>query len=210
MSLRPDNAYEIVQDYEEQFAYRLGREVLHKPETSVWMIVIPILFVHHMYRVNKYKTGVRSFANGIMAPRKKALNKAFEEISDQIPDETLPAEEYFPELDTLPDHDPGLLDRQVQVINIFKSHYRKLLSANGTTYAELLHEAYPTSQKYKEFIRKVNHGERDLNQYLAKNIHDSDESRQVVHRLQDQSIQLREEEIHFFYNQTGKKKRRKA
>lgn len=207
MSSAPNTPYTIVHDYEEQFAYRLGREVLHKPETSVWMIIIPILFVHHMYRVNKYKTGVRSFANGIMAPRKKALDKAFEEVSEQETNSILPAEAYFPELETLSDYDPILLDKQVQVINIFKKHYRNLLPVYGDTYAEILHKAYPKARNYREFIHEVNQGEYELNQYLADHIHDSKESRDVVQRMQERCVQLREEEIRFFYEREGKKKR---
>lgn len=207
MSFTPAKTYEIVHDYEEQFAYRLGREVLHKPETSVWMIIIPILFVHHMYRVNKYKTGVHSFASGIMAPRKRALDKAFEEISEQEKDSILPAEAYFPELDTLPDYDPKLLDKQVKVINIFKKHYRKMLPSSGHTYAELLHKTYPQPQHYREFVREINQGEKELNEYLANHVHDSEESREVVQRMQERCGQLREEEIRFFYERGRKKKR---
>lgn len=192
--------YEIIRGYEELFAYRLGREVIDKPEATVWMMLIPILFVHHAYRIKKYKTGVHSFARGILDPRQKALDMALEEIRSGTKDRDLPESAYFPDLEGIGNYDTSLLSRQLKVINLFKSHYRRLLSAEGGDYAGLLKQAYPRAGQYREFVHSLNAAEKDLNRYLAENIHSSEQGRAIVHRMQKNCIDLREEEIRFFYS----------
>ena len=72
MPIDLDQKYEIIYAHEEQFAYALAGRVVKKPEASVWMILIPILFIHHAYKINQYKEGVKSFAKGILAAKKKS------------------------------------------------------------------------------------------------------------------------------------------
>lgn len=195
-----NDKYELILGYEEHFAYRLGREVIDKPEATVWMILIPILFVHHAYRIKKYKAGVRSFAQGILDPRQKALDTALEEIRRGEKDKELPESAYFPDLEEIGNFDSSLLSRQLKVINIFKSHYRRLLSAEGGDYPGLLKQAYPRAGGYREFVHSLNAAEKDLNQYLAENIHTSEQGKMIVHRMQKSCVDLREEEIRFFYS----------
>jgi hypothetical protein len=192
--------FELIQDYEELFAHRLGREVIDKPEVSVWMILIPVLFVHHMYLVKKYKDGVRSFARGILDSRHKALDKAREEKASGQENQNLEAEAYFPDLDPDSQSDPALLSRQVQVMNILKKHYRRLLNAEqGPSYADLLQKAYPQADHYREFISRLSAAEQELNLYLTEHVHTSEEARSVVRRMEKCCADLREEEISFFY-----------
>ncbi|MFP4657654.1 MAG: NF038143 family protein, partial [Desulfonatronovibrionaceae bacterium] len=170
---------------------------------SVWMILIPILFVHHMYRVNKYKNGVHSFARGIMEPKLKALEGALEETASGAECRELPPESYFPELKGREDLDKTLLSKQVRVINLLKGHYRRLMDAGGASYGQLLRRAYPRERQYKEFISRLNKTERDLNQYLTENFHTSDESVDIVRRMEKKCKLLRKKEIAFFYNSSG-------
>ncbi|MFW6055342.1 MAG: NF038143 family protein, partial [Thermodesulfobacteriota bacterium] len=128
-----DRKYESILSHEEHFAYRLGREVIDKPAVSVWMILLPVLFVHHMYRVSSYKNGVRAFAGGILEPRQKALDKAREEVeSGQEREYRL--EEYFPYLEFGSDRDRTLAEKQVRLIRILQKHYRCLLKAESGSY----------------------------------------------------------------------------
>ena len=78
--LKLDRKYALIWSHEEQFAYRLGQEVIDKPVVSVWMIILPVLLVHHMQRVTAYKNAVRGFAQGILEPRQKALDKARRDV----------------------------------------------------------------------------------------------------------------------------------
>ena len=52
MTLSLKDKYDLIHAHEVRFAYNLAKEVVKKPEVSVWMILIPVLFVHHMFRVS--------------------------------------------------------------------------------------------------------------------------------------------------------------
>ncbi|MFP4532005.1 MAG: NF038143 family protein [Desulfobacterales bacterium] len=195
--------YDLIRDYEEQFVYELARGVVDKPEISVWMILIPILFVHHMYLMNKYKNGVHSFARGIMEPKLKALDKALKERESGTECRELPPDAYFPELAGREDLDRILLSRQVRVINLLKANYRRLMDAGGSSYGRLLRRAYPEQQQYKTFISGLTKAERDLNQYLTENFHTSEASLAIVRRMEEQCRLLRKKEFAFFYNSSG-------
>ncbi|MFW6334765.1 MAG: NF038143 family protein, partial [Desulfosalsimonas sp.] len=126
-----EKKYELILGQGEHFAYSLGKEVIDKPAASAWMILLPVLFVHHAYRIKRYKEGVQSFARGILDPRKKALDAAAHEVRTKT---SLPCtmEYLYPEITaSAPEKDRSLAEKQVGVIRIHQQHYRNLISAPG-------------------------------------------------------------------------------
>jgi len=52
---------EIIEKNEQRFAIMLGSRVINKPKLSIWMILIPVIFVYFFYQFNKYKQGREDF-----------------------------------------------------------------------------------------------------------------------------------------------------
>ncbi|MFO7931816.1 MAG: NF038143 family protein [Thermodesulfobacteriota bacterium] len=193
-----EKKYGAILKYEEQFAYTLGREVIDKPEASVWMILLPVLFVHHAYRVNRYKEAVRSFARGILDSRQRALDMARRQIESGGREE-IRGEDFFSELDSASESDRMLAEKQLEVIRIQHEHYLRLLSASGDNYGDLIRNAYKEAMYYREFVDRLTAAEQDLNRYLTENVHKDEGSRAVVQRMEDFCADLRGREVKSFF-----------
>ncbi|MFW5975207.1 MAG: NF038143 family protein [Desulfosalsimonas sp.] len=193
-----EKKYELILNYEEQFAYTLGREVIDKPEASVWMILLPVLFVHHAYRVNRYKEAVRSFARGILDSRQRALDMARRQIESGAREE-IRGEDFFSELDSASERDLVLAEKQLEVIRIQQEHYLRLLDAPGDNYGDLIRNAYNEAGQYREYVSRLTAAEQELNRYLSENVHTDEDSRAVVQRMEDLCADLRGREVKSFF-----------
>ena len=192
-----DQKYALLYAHEEAFSYRLAQEVVKKPEASVWMILLPVLFVHHFYRVNQYKEGVRSFAEHFLSSKKKALDRAYDQaLAGKSIDYGMDA--YFP-AQVLSDQDKDLAERQLQAIKVMEAHYLALMQAPGQSLEELIQNAYQTPEQYRSYITRLEETEQKLNKYLLEKVHTSEESRIVVRQVEQQCAQLREEEIKLIF-----------
>lgn len=194
MPLCLEEKYEVIYAHEENFAYALGKRIVKKPEVSVWMILLPILFVHHIQKVNQYKSGVQSFARGILSSKQKALDKAYREVSSGQALSYGP-KEYFPDATLETEKDQVLAKKQIKVIRIMEEHYMSLLNAGGDSLEDLLRQAYQSPGKYRSYLERLKAAEQDLNQYLVDHIHTNGESSAVVRHIEKNCDMLREEEI---------------
>ncbi len=188
-----DRKYEVLYAHEEAFSYRLAQAVVRKPETSAWMILLPVLFVHHIFKINQYKEGVRSFARNFLSPKQKALDKAYDQVLAGKKLEYA-LEDYFPG-HVLQEQDRPLAEKQVQVIRVMEDHYRTVMQVPGESLEELVKNAYRSSERYRKFLKRLEEAEQELNKYLTKKVHTSEESRTVVKQIEKQCAELREEEI---------------
>lgn len=198
MPLSLDEKYEMIYAHEEEFTYALARRVVKKPEISVWMILLPILFVHHAYRVNQYKEGVKGFAKGIMSSKLKALDKSYREISsgETIEFET---QDYFPDVELKTLSDKALAQKQEKVIRIMESHFRALLNASGETMDELLKNVYRSDREYRQYFEALMEAEKRLNLYLIEKVHTDEATAAVVREIESNCEALREEEVRYFF-----------
>ncbi|MDF1592943.1 MAG: NF038143 family protein [Desulfobacterales bacterium] len=185
--------YDLIHAHEEQFSYRLAMDVVKKPETSVWMIFIPILLVHHFYKIKQYKLSVRFFAENILTTRKKALDKAYKEAvaGGKI---LYDVRDYFPELD-ISEQDRVLAEKQVCVIQVMATHYLALLKKSGETFEKIFAGVYSNRSKYLQYLNIIEKAERELNEYIKNYIHTSEESIQVIKQIEASSKKLRKEEL---------------
>lgn len=194
MPIDLDQKYEIIYAHEEQFAYALAGRVVKKPEVSVWMILIPILFIHHAYKINQYKEGVKSFAKGILAAKKKALDKAYQDVSSGREISYGPGD-YFPDAELTTEHEKTLAQKQTTVIRIMELHYKALLNADGDSLPELLKTVYGTSGQYREYLNRLMKAEKALNQYLVETVHTSSDAAAIVKQIEENCENLRQEEM---------------
>lgn len=198
MTLSLKEKYDVIYSYEEQFAYRLGKDIIKKPEISVWMILLPVLFVHHMYRVNQYKAGIKSFAQGILDPKEKALNKAYGDLSTGKK-RAYEMKDYFPDIDLGAEKQTKLAEKQLAVIKVMEKHYFNLLKNPGQNFEELFRKAYPTQGDYRLYLNRVETSEDGLYDYLNKKVHKDDASRKVIKDIRRFSQKMHEDELRHFF-----------
>lgn len=202
MVLSLKEKYDLIHSNDVRFAYRLAGDVVKKPETSVWMILLPILFVHHMFRVSQYKKSARSFAENILEPRQKALDKAYKEAAaGKSIFYTL--DDYFPGVALSSKQEKILADRQIRVMRVLNEHYLAMLQAQGNSLKELIRSVYRSSGEYRRFLDRLTDSEKELNRYILEHFHSNEESRLVVKDMEKQCAILRKAEMTLFFRKSG-------
>ena len=190
--------YEMILRHEEQFAYTLAKKVVKKPEASAWMILIPILFVHHIMKINQYKAGVKTFAENILGTKQKALDKAYLE-AESGKKVNYEVEDYFSQVSLVADEEKILAQKQVRAIRIMEEHYLAMLNVQGDALEDLIRGVYSNQKEYRQYLSRLAETEKEVNQYLMDNFHSSQESRIVVRKIEEENEALREEELKFFF-----------
>ena len=163
-----DSKKRIILENEERFAAFLATSVLDKPKISVWMILIPILFVYYIYRHQKFTVGREMFASHYMTTRKQVLDEACE------------AADHHREPDASEVTQQAHLSESVAVafnewVGLLLGHYTILLNARGDSYEALVQSAYKNRMNYLMFVNQLNKAEDTLNQALAPTIEASSE-----------------------------------
>ena len=145
--------------HEEQFAGKLALQVIEKPKLSVWMILIPIIFVYYFYRLQRFSTGRKTFAEHYMISINRAINEAEAVIEEgKTPD---PAT-----LAGLSDVPESIRDRQTKVYHVLLEHYIDLLKADGDDYESLIRTAYGSLTNCLLYCNRINQVEKERNKAL--------------------------------------------
>lgn len=198
MTQHLDEKYKRIYAHEENFAYTLAKNIVKKPDISVWMILLPVLFVHHIYRVNQYKAGVKSFAEGILLSKKKALDKTYKEISygKQL---SYGIKDYFPDVDLTAEQDKKLAQKQLAVLHILEAHYSALMHAEGESLPAMLRNTYGDANEYRDYFNRLTAAEKEINRHLREHVHTSEAAGGIIKAIEQHSERLREEETAFFF-----------
>lgn len=149
-----------IADQERSFAWGLARRVIDIPRLSMWMVLIPIILVYHMYRHKNALKGRSAFVEHYLLSRTRSLEEAYHALAEQ----------------RLPDID-GVVARAVDLpetarpayrswITVLIQHYNDLLQASGSDFRALVHRAYHTRSNYLMFINQLNQLEKNLNSAL--------------------------------------------
>lgn len=163
------NLYEkqaLILDQEKTFAKSVAGLVIEKPKLSIWMILIPIIFVHYFYRWNQYSEGHKKFSEDFVRTRRAALEEALAALDANrstdaqklVAKAKLPAE---------------VNGAYMSWMRILLDHYTDLLSADGTSFKELVRSAYRTKENYLLYINSLNESEKCFNAALKPSLADT-------------------------------------
>lgn len=153
---------DVVLKYEERLAGILASRVLDKPVLSIWLILIPVLFIYHVYQMQRFKAGRDQFVENYLKTRKKALGEALSVAgSGEKPDKDAMADS-----EALP-----LQVRRVyaDLLGIMTEHYTRLLRAEGETFEMLVRSAYGGLEDYLSFISRLARTEGKLTEAVMEN-----------------------------------------
>lgn len=180
-----DQKHQIIWEHEKKFADLLALQVLDRPKLSVWMILIPIIFVHYFYRIQKFNNGRNAFAGNYLVDRKQALDEALEVIRT----EKTPDIERLSRLSKLPE---SANEPHQKMLELLVAHYTDLLRSNGDTFESLVRSSYKTRTNYLLFSNQLNQVERTLNSALKPHLSDSLEGvDEIIRAIERSSETLR-------------------
>ncbi|MEW6673337.1 MAG: NF038143 family protein [Thermodesulfobacteriota bacterium] len=177
--------HQIILEHEQKFADRLALQVLDRPKLNVWMILIPIIFVHYFYRMQRFNSGRIAFAENFMIIRKRALDEAL----DAVQNEKSAKVDRSAWLLKLPEalHGPNL-----KMLELLVSHYTDLMRSEGESIEALIRSAYQTRIQYLLFVNELNQAEKVLNSalkpYLATSLERVDD---IISAMETASEKLR-------------------
>ena len=153
----------LIRESEKKFAYELAAAVLDKPKISVWMILIPIIIVFHMFRFQKYVDGRKKFAEHYLISRKRALEASVRSLeSGRLCDiDGLVKQADIPE---------STADEYAAWITVLCDHYADLLRAEGESIEALVKSVYKNRTNFLLFLNRLNETEKRFNAALLPHL----------------------------------------
>lgn len=179
---------EMILRHERRFAEALALQVIERPRVSVWMILVPILFVYHMYRQSRYVEGRKRFIEQYLISRTNAVREAAAALAeDRRPDAARLAA-----ANDVPGEIQALLQEVLESLIV---HYGVLLRAGGGTVDGLIRSGYGSGTSYLLAMNRLNAAERRLYDALSARLQGEQQGvNSIVLSIEVQSERLRREE----------------
>ena len=183
LSLKKD----LILTQEKSFADAVAVSVLDKPKVSLWMILVPILFVYFVYRQQRFSTGRKQFAEDFIKTHCRSLEEACHAMaSGEKPDidkiaqrSALPAE---------------VKPAYISWVKVLIDHYLDLLRAKGDSFDALVRSAYASRTDYLLFLNQLNTAEKNLYASLKPHLQSTTEgSGEIITSIEHHCRRLRRE-----------------
>lgn len=183
----------IIREHEFNFARRLAKGVLQRPKISVWLILVPVLFIYYVRRIKIYKADLQRVCDGVVHSKNFALDAAAAELQGEAvpdfrkqflgkhPNPTRKVEEVF--------------SHQAAEIELLMAHYRRLLAESAEDFSGLVRGVYKAKRSYREFLEMRGRAEEKLGTAVLEAFQSGEEARAVHHRMVKLARELREEEL---------------
>ena len=177
---------EIILQREMVFANAVGALVLDKPKVSIWMVFIPILFLHFIYRMQSYKNQRLKFGEEFMITRRRAMDIALHaaatgcepDIGDVIRKSSL----------SEPLHKP-----YASWVNVLVDHYLDLLAAEGASFESLVRAAYSSRSNYLLTLNRLSVAEKAFHKALEPQLAATEGAADIISKIESHSQELRRE-----------------
>ncbi len=173
---------------EEKIAHALAAAVLDRPKISIWMILIPIIIVFHMFRFQKYVDGRKKFAEHYLISRKRALQANVRSLeSGRLCDINGLVKQA-----NIPENTAGEYTAWIKVLC---EHYADLLRAEGDSLETLIKSVYKNRTNFLLFLNQLNATEKRFNAALSPHLQPVTEGvEEIIARMERASGALWREE----------------
>lgn len=178
-----DEKREWILENEYQLAGRLSREIIHRPELNIWMIIIPVIFVYFFFQLNRSVSAKKEFVQNFVLTRKNILNEACA-LSE---DGAKPDFEEMAKYERVPD---CAVEAYKTWANVLFEHYQKLLNEKGDSYAELVRGRYENRDRYLLILDRISKAENKFYQALRKDLDGSVKNAGDVIQAMEKSLPL--------------------
>ena len=194
MARETQTPYDLIWNHENQVAYTVARQVLQKPKISVWIILIPVLFLYYAHKIQQYKAAMHDFSKGLMRSKILALDSAKEELDSGRKNTDYEAAFESKDLERSPNA-RQVLEKQIAEVVLLKFHYKQLLGQQGSSYQSLIRKTYKTGADYRRFLNQLALAEEAVNDAVLRAYHPGKDAREVTRKMQKATLVLREAEI---------------
>lgn len=192
-----DEKYALLREKERTTAFLVARAVIRRPEVSLWMILLPVLFVFHAMNIQKYKNGLHAFIENFIRVKIKALDFALDAVQEKKSPK-MDLETCFPSLDAEDEIVKAVCEKQMQEIRIACGHYTLLLNAEGEDFESLLKNAYGDSGRYRAFLDSIERAEEEVGRYVTRHFQTGEAALEVMDKMARTLHALREEDLKIF------------
>ncbi len=177
---------ELILQRELAFANAVGSAVFEKPKVSLWMVLVPLLFLYFIYRVQKFKNGRLNFDREFMVTRRKAMDLAVEAIETDVK----------PNIDRVA-RQSGLMDAlekpYASWLKALVVYYTDLLAASGDSFETLVRSAYRNRTDYLLTLNRLSTVEKDFHAALKPHMAATEGAAAIIATIEEQSRRLRRE-----------------
>ena len=179
---------EMILARETAFAKAVSAVLIDKPTLSLWMILIPVIFVHFFYRLNKYSQGTKDFTRQFLLTRERCLNEALESLeSNKKPDANK-----VRQMATIPE---GTAQSYIKWVKVMVDHFSDLMASDGETYEDMVRAVYKNKTNYLLFLNSLGEAEKGFDSALKPHIKkETNGVNDIVNRMESCTTRLRREE----------------
>jgi hypothetical protein len=184
----------LILDHETWFAQTLASRVLARPKLSVWMVLIPIIFVYYFYQFQKVMEGRKQFTDHYLKSRVRALDAAVEALeTGERPDaEALASLSDVPA--SLSDVPEEVRPLQTEFLSILVEHYTGLLRAEGGDFVSLIRSSYRNRTNYLLLLNRLTRAEGKVNEALRPRLEKTQaDVENVIRTVEEGSESIRRE-----------------
>jgi hypothetical protein len=183
-----------IMDQERSFAWDLAHRVIDTPRLNMWMILIPLILVYHMYRHNNAVKGRSVFVEHYMLSRTRSLEEACHAL----------AEQRSPDIDGVVaravDLPPTAQSAYKSWVTVLTRHYGDLLQASGTDFKDLVHRVYHNRSNYLIILNQLNQLEKALNSALNDGLAETiADVAKTIQRIEAATTELRRLQAETFF-----------
>lgn len=194
MAISIENRKRVILEHETKLANLLAREIIDKPALSLWMIVIPVVFVYYFYGLNRYKKGKRDFVKHFMFSRRLVLDMAFEKANSGLAADfaSLARQEKVPE---------SALESHQKWTKSLCGYYEALLETEGDDFSGLVRNRYQEKGAYLLILNQLNNTEKQFYKSLRKNLKETvNDAGEVIKKMEQSLDHLRRDEAAFIFS----------
>ncbi len=179
---------ELIKNYELKFAHQVAAKVIDKPELSLWMILIPVVFVYYFYKLKKFADGRKAFVANYMITRERTLEEAYLAVETN-------RKTNLNKIVGMSSAPEDALDAYAQWVKVLAAHYQDLLQAQGREIDALVKAAYKNRTNFLLTLNRLNKVEKHFNSalkpHLQPNIPGAD---QIIAAIEQWSQKIRRDE----------------
>ena len=162
-----------IYNYERLIGNSVAVRVIQSKPIGVWEFLIPIVFILHFMRnkqsrelfIQNYMFTKRLALDGASKMLKKGLRR--EDVISGIKDKT---RSLLAKPETQKIYSETIRRQQMKEIELLLDHYRRLLSAEGQNYNELIRNAYGNRENYLIFHEQLKSAEKKVSEAACQTL----------------------------------------
>jgi hypothetical protein len=183
----------IIRGAENQFAREVTIGVIYLEPPSAWYYLIPGMFIIDFLRRT---TAISRYSKHFMFPRNLALDAARDFLNgeDRTRIDRHVEDSIEKWLRSLNLYSTELARAQKAAVDLLAEHYARLLNAEGTSYHDLIEQAYPSRAAFENHLRALTAAENEIDRAIIAQAGNNEKLKEKL-QLEAQQVARRRDKI---------------